>query len=160
MSKSENTRLALEAALERIKQGKPKRIPAHRKLSVRAVEEEANLGNGSGYYYPEFVEKVKQTKAEIAVGKGEVVRPEIQTVRTKLKEQKRIKDNYKAKYEAEREKLALFAAAQHHLNDKLVQALARVDELEYETSELRGELVRLKRNQVVLIKSPSRSPLK
>lgn len=107
MSKSENTRLVLEAALERIKQGKPKRIPTHRKLSVRAVEEEANLGNGSGYYYPEFVEKVKQTKAEIATGKGEIVQPEIQTVRTKLKEQKRIKDNYKAKYEAERKKLAL-----------------------------------------------------
>ncbi|MCV5977011.1 hypothetical protein OFO29_32230, partial [Escherichia coli] len=82
MSKSENTLLVLEAALERIKQGKPKRIPAHRKLSVRAVEEEANLGNGSGYYYPDFVEKVKQTKAEIATGKGEIVQPEIQTVRT------------------------------------------------------------------------------
>ena len=70
MSKSENTRLALESALERIKQGKPKRIPTHRKLSVRAIEEEANVGNGSGYYYPEFVEKVKKTKAEIAAGTG------------------------------------------------------------------------------------------
>ncbi|MCC5519620.1 hypothetical protein BCT65_021605 [Vibrio splendidus] len=152
MSKSENTLLKLEAALERIKQGKPKRIPTHRKLSVRAVEEEANLGNGSGYYYPEFVEKVKKTKADIAEDQGEIVQPEIQTVRTKLNEQKRIKNNYKEKYEAERDKLAIFAAAQHHLNDKLVKALSRVDELEYETSELRGELVRLKRNQVVLIK--------
>lgn len=152
MSKSENTLLKLEAALERIRQGKPNRIPTHRKLSVRAVEEEANLGNGSGYYYPDFVEKVKQTKAEIATGKGEIVRPEIQTVRTKLKEQKRIKDNYKAKYEAERKKLALFAAAQHHLNDKLVKALARIDELEYENVELREKLAKLKRNSVVSIK--------
>ncbi|AGV18064.1 MULTISPECIES: hypothetical protein [Vibrio] len=152
MSKSENTLLKLEAALERIKQGKPKRIPTHRKLSVRAVEEEANLGNGSGYYYPDFVEKVKQTKGEIATGKGGIVQPEILTVRTKLKEQKRIKDNYKAKYEAEREKLALFAAAQHHLNDKLVQALARIDDLEYENAELREELAKLKRSKVVPIK--------
>ncbi|HBH7915670.1 TPA: hypothetical protein ACN306_001879 [Vibrio parahaemolyticus] len=152
MSKSENTLLVLESALERIKQGKPKRIPTHRKLSVRAVEEEANLGNGSGYYYPDFVEKVKQTKAEIATGKGEIVQPEIQTVRTKLKEQTRIKDNYKAKYEAEREKLALFAAAQHHLNDKLVQALARIDDIEYENAELRDELAKLKRSKVVPIK--------
>ena len=151
MNKRQNTLLALEAALERIKKGKPKRIPTHRKLSVRAVEEEANLGNGSGYYYPDFVEKIKQTKAEIATSKGEIVRPEIQTVRTKLKEQKRIKDNYKAKYEAEREKLALFATAQHHLNDKLVQALARVDELEYENTELRKELATLKRNKVFSI---------
>ncbi|HFQ4886490.1 TPA: hypothetical protein ACGU4A_003756 [Vibrio vulnificus] len=152
MSKSENTRLALEAALERIKQGKPKRIPTHRKLSVRAVEEEANLGNGSGYYYPDFVEKVKQTKLEIATGKGEIAQPEIQTVRSKLKEQKRIKDNYKTKYEAEREKLALFTAAQHHLNDKLVQSLARIDELEYENAELKDELAKLKRSKVVAIK--------
>lgn len=152
MSKSENTLLQLEAALERITQGKPKRIPTRRKLSVRAVEEEANLGNGSGYYYPDFVEKIKQTKTEIAAGKGEIVQPEIQTVRSKLKEQKRIKDNYKAKYEAEREKLALFATAQHHLNDKLVQALARIDDLEYETAELREELAKLKRSKVVPIK--------
>ncbi|MBS9924492.1 hypothetical protein [Vibrio alginolyticus] len=152
MSKSENTLLALESALERIKQGKPKRIPTHRKLSIRAVEEEANLGNGSGYYYPDFVEKVKQTKAEIAAGNGEIVQPEIQTVRTKLKEQKRIKDNYKGKYDAEREKLALFAAKQHHLNDKLVQALARIEELEYENVELRGRLAKLKRSQVAPIK--------
>jgi replication-associated recombination protein RarA len=152
MSKSENTRLALEAALERIKQGKPKRIPAHRKLSVRAVEEEANLGNGSGYYYPEFVEKVKQTKADIAEDKGETIQPEIQTVRTKLKEQKRIKENFKAKYDAEREKLALFAAAQHHLNDKLVQALARINELEYENAELQEQLATLRRSKVVSIK--------
>ncbi|EIC2298701.1 hypothetical protein K9823_003009 [Vibrio cholerae] len=152
MSKSENTRLALESALERIKQGKPKRIPTHRKLSVRAVEEEANLGNGSGYYYPDFVEKVKQTKADIATGKGEIVQPEIQTVRTKLKEQKRIKDNYKSKYEAEREKLALFAASQHHLNDKLVQALAHIEDLEFENSQLREELAQLKRSKVVSIK--------
>lgn len=152
MSKSKNTLLALEAALDRIKQGKPKRIPAHRKLSVRAVEEEANLGNGSGYYYPDFVEKVKQTKAEIATDKGKVVQPEIQTVRAKLNEQKRIKENFKAKYEAEGEKLALFAAAQHHLNDRLVQALARVDELEYENAELREQLAKLKRSTVVSIK--------
>ncbi|WP_305813180.1 hypothetical protein [Photobacterium leiognathi] len=153
MSKSENTLLKLEATLERIKQGKPKRIPTHRKLSVRAVEEEANLGNGSGYYYPEFIEKVKKTKADIAEGQGEIVQPEIQTVRTKLNEQKRIKNNYKEKYEAERDKLAIFAAAQHHLNDKLVKALARIDELEYENAELKEQLVKLKRSQIVPIKN-------
>ena len=152
MGKGENTLLALEAALDRIAHGKPKRIPTHRKLSVRDVEEEANLGNGSGYYYPELVEKVKQTKAEIAAGNGEIVQPEIQTVRTKLKEQKRIKENFKAKYEAEREKLALLAASQHHLNDKLVQALAHIEDLEFENSQLREELAQLKRSKVVSIK--------
>ncbi|PHI35056.1 hypothetical protein CBQ28_21440 [Pseudoalteromonas sp. GCY] len=153
MNKSQNTLLALEAALERIKQGKPKRIPTTRKLSVRAVEEEANLGNGSGYYYPEFVEKVKKTKADIAAGKGETVQPEIQAVRIKLKEQKRIKENYKEKYEAAKEQLALFAAAQHHLNDKLVQALTKIDELEFENESLKAELVEFKRSKIASIDS-------
>jgi hypothetical protein len=152
MSKSENTHLALEAALERIKQGKPKRIPTHRKLSVRAVEEEANLGNGSGYYYPDFVEKVKQTKAEIATGKGEIVQPEIQTVRTKLNEQKRIKQNYKEKYDAVRQQLADFAAAQHHLNDRLVKALSDKEELEFENTNLRAQLAELKKTKIIQIK--------
>lgn len=152
MSKSENTLLLLEAALERIVQGKPKRIPTFRKLSVRAVEEEADLGNGSGYYYPEFVTKVKQVKADIAEAKGEYVQPEIQSVRTKLNEQKRIKNNFKEKYEAERAKLALFAANQHHLNDKLVQAFARIDELEYENAELKEKLAEANRNKVTAIR--------
>ncbi|NOI37618.1 hypothetical protein F0251_04095 [Vibrio sp. 070316B] len=152
MGKSESTLTTLETALQRIIQGKPNRIPTSRKLSVRAVEEEASLGNGSGYYYPEFVEKVKQCKAEIAKAKGDYVQPEIQIVRIKLKEQKRIKQNFKAKFESEKEKLALFAAAQHHLNDKLVQALARINELEYENKELREKLAKLKRNKIAQIR--------
>ncbi|ENA1150595.1 hypothetical protein ABFT02_003880 [Vibrio alginolyticus] len=151
MSKSENTQLALEAALERIKQGKPKRIPTTRKLSVRAVEEEANLGNGSGYYYTDFVQKVKQVKADIAEAKGEYVQPEIQSVRTKLSEQKRIKQNYKDKYEAVKQQLADFAAAQHHLNDKLVKALSDKEELEFENAKLREELANFKRSKVTSI---------
>ncbi|KJF92264.1 hypothetical protein UB33_13150 [Photobacterium angustum] len=152
MGKSENTLIVLEAALERIAQGKPKRIPTTRKLSVRAVEEEANLGNGSGYYYPDFVQKVKQTKADIAKGNGEYVKPEVDAVREKLNEQKRIKDNFKQKYQEANNKLALIAASQHHLNDQLVKALARIDELEHENAELKEELVTLKRSQVVSIK--------
>ena len=44
MKKSENTLLKLEAALQRIIERKTKRISDHRKLSVRAVEEEAEIG--------------------------------------------------------------------------------------------------------------------
>jgi chromosome segregation ATPase len=152
MNKSENTLMILEAALERIIQGQPKRIPKSRKLSVRAVEEEANLGNGSGYYYPEFVAKVKAAKAKISTDRGNLVVPEIQAVRAKLNEQKRIKTNYKEKYEAEKNKLALFAAAQHHLNDKLVHALTRIDELEYENSDLKNRLTELMRNNIAILK--------
>lgn len=144
--------MILEAALERIIQGQPKRIPKSRKLSVRAVEEEANLGNGSGYYYPEFVAKVKAAKSKISTDRGNLVVPEIQAVRAKLNEQKRIKTNYKEKYEAEKNKLALFAAAQHQLNDKLVKALAKISELEYENEELKEKLIRANRDNITAIK--------
>ncbi|WP_430457917.1 hypothetical protein [Rheinheimera sp.] len=150
MGKGENTIIALEAALDRIAQGKPRRIPNSRKLSVRAVEEEANLGNGSGYYYPDFVDKVKKTIA--GKDNGDLVQPEIQIVRAKLNEQKRIKTNFKVKFNDAREQLALFAAAQHHLNDKLVQAMARISDLEHENTELRQKLVNLNRNQIAPIR--------
>jgi len=152
MDKSENTLVALEAALERIVQGNPRRILARRKLSVRAVEEEANLGDGSAYYYEDFIKKVKQAKTDISQAKGEYVQPEIESVRTKLNEQKRIKNNFKEKYKTEKEKLANFAAAQHHLNDKLVKALARIDDLEFENANLKEENVNLRRNKIVPIK--------
>ncbi|WP_264878291.1 hypothetical protein [Vibrio agarivorans] len=152
MGKRENTLIALESALERIAQGKPREIPTTRKLSVRAVEEEAKLGNGSGYYYPEFVKKVKQTKADIAKGSGEYVKPEVDAVRDKLNEQKRIKSNFKQKYEEAREKLSSIAASQHHLNDQLVRALARIEELEYENEELKEKLAKSNRNKIVPIK--------
>uniref|UniRef100_UPI003CE754CF hypothetical protein n=1 Tax=Enterobacter cloacae complex sp. 280C5 TaxID=3395861 RepID=UPI003CE754CF len=60
MSKSENTLLKLEAALQRILDGQTKRIPDNRKLSVRAVEEEAGLGNGTCYYYGAFKSRVQE----------------------------------------------------------------------------------------------------
>lgn len=39
-----------------------------------------------------------------------------------------------------------------HGADTLVQALARIDDLEYENAELREELAKLKRSKVVPIK--------
>lgn len=78
--------------------------------------------------------------------------PEIQAVRAKLNEQKRIKTNYKEKYEAEKNKLALFAAAQQQLNDKLVKALAQISALEYENAELKEELITLKHGMITAIK--------
>ncbi|MFS1904036.1 hypothetical protein BCU43_022505 [Vibrio lentus] len=152
MSKRKITLIALEAALKRITLGKPQRIPATRKLSIRAVEEEANLGNGSGYYYPDFVQKVKEEKANIAQNSSRVVQPEIQVARSKLNNEKRIKENYREKYEVLKADLAQFAAAQHHLSDKLVQALSDKEELEFENANLRTELAELKRSRVVPIK--------
>ncbi|MGT2593416.1 hypothetical protein ACVQ79_13170 [Vibrio cholerae] len=148
MSKRKTTLIALEAALERIIQGKPKRISKTRKLSVRAIEEEANLGNGSGYYYPDFVKKIKAVKAEIVQDSGRLIQPDIMAVRSKLNNEKRIKENYRDKYESMKADLENFAAAQHHLNDKLAYALTRINDLEHENADLRETIAQLKRSTI------------
>jgi predicted RNase H-like nuclease (RuvC/YqgF family) len=152
MSKKQNTLVVLEAALERIIQGQTKRIPETRKLSVRAVEEEANLGNGSGYYYSEFVEKVKQVKAELNQESGTTPRSDVDSIREKLNNQQRIKEKFRDKNEQLQHYLSQLAAKQHHLRDALRKTLARVDELEQENTELRESLAKAKRAQLTSIK--------
>ncbi|MBE3754781.1 hypothetical protein HJ201_09390 [Vibrio parahaemolyticus] len=60
MSKSQITRVELENALKRILSGKTERIAPNRKISVKAVEEEAGLGDGSAYYYKEVIDEIKK----------------------------------------------------------------------------------------------------
>ncbi len=71
------------------------------------------------------------------------VKPEVDAVRDILNKQK---------YEDAKGKLLLIAASQHHLNDQLVKALARIKELEYENTELREKLANSNRNKIVPIK--------
>lgn len=151
MSKKKNTLIALEAALSRVVEGNPKRIPVTRKLSVRAIEEETNLGNGSGYYYPEFVEKVKKTKAEMAANSGIAPRSDTERLRAKAKQETRIKEKYKQEKDELKAMVARMAAEHHHLNDALRKALVRIDELEQENSELTDKLVEARRNSITSI---------
>lgn len=60
MKGDEKTLKRLEEALGRIIQGIPERIPLNSTLSVSAVEDEAQMGHGSAYYYPELVQEVKK----------------------------------------------------------------------------------------------------
>jgi hypothetical protein len=55
----------LEAAFERIKNGNTTLIPAGAKLTIRNVETEAGMGDGSAYYYPEFIDVIKATKKDL-----------------------------------------------------------------------------------------------
>jgi len=49
----------LRAALQRILEGKPRLIDTKRKLSVRAVEDEADVGKDTAYYYGGLIDEVK-----------------------------------------------------------------------------------------------------
>lgn len=146
MKKSENTLLQLEAALQRILNGKTKRIPEHRKLSVRAVEEEAGLGNGSCYYYKEFKLKVQSEAAKIKASSSITpIESDSQKLRFKRNEEKRIKIQYREQVDELKAMVAKMAAEHHQLSHALRKAHLKITQLE-------NELIEQQRKQIVRIK--------
>ena len=153
MSSGDNTRMRLEAALQLILEGKPERISEHRKLSVRAVEEEANLGNGSSYYYPEIVERIKTTKATIQAKKtGKKPISELDKARQAKKTATRIKEQYRDETQALRAEREQMAAVHHQLSFALRKANKYIDELERELDETKQQLVEARRNSVTALR--------
>ncbi|WP_154115045.1 hypothetical protein [Vibrio cincinnatiensis] len=146
MKKSENTLLQLEAALQRILNGKTKRIPEHRKLSVRAVEEEAGLGNGSCYYYKEFKLKVQSEAAKIKASSSITpTESDLEKLRFKRNEEKRIKIQYREQVDELKAMVAKMAAEHHQLSHALRKAHLKITQLE-------NELIEQQRKQIVRIK--------
>jgi len=63
-----------------------------------------------------------------------------------------MKEKFRDKNDQLQLNLSQLAANQHHLNDALRKALARVDELERENAELRGSLKNVRHTQVTRVK--------
>ena len=146
MNKSTNTLIQLEAALERILSNCTKRIPNTRKLSVRAVEEEAGLGNGSCYYYDDFRVKVRELikdskrSNQFALPNGKIVNLDA----SRLKE-KKLKNKYRKKVLLLTSQIEKMCAEHQKLNHELYVALNRIRTLE-------DHLVTLKRQSIKNIK--------
>ena len=144
MSRSEDTLLRLEAALQRLLDGEPKRINPYRKLTIKAVEEEAGLTSGNAHYYPAFIEKVKAVKQQI---KGEVIEPKskIEKLRNARDNEKRMKTQYYEQVAGLKATIAQQAAEHHQLAYALQVALTKVEQLEHDLVEAkRGQVVRIK----------------
>lgn len=131
MNKSNLTKLELENAINRIQQGETIRIPPTRKLSVRAVEDEANLGDGSAYYYKDVIEKIKlianKSKTGTTItnsGSSGVV------LREKLKKEINIKEKYRAEVKALKERLSLMAKTHNELALEVIMYKQRAEDLE------------------------------
>ena len=132
MSKSENTRLELLNAIERILSGNTMRIDAKRGLSAIAVEEEANLGNGSAYYYKDVIEKIKQLKSKAITKKQEQQNSDVTKLREKLANEKRLKQKYRDEVASLKEQMSLMAATHNALALSNHQFLKRINDLECE----------------------------
>ncbi|KJY96666.1 hypothetical protein [Pseudoalteromonas ruthenica] len=158
MTKSENTLIRLEAALERILAGEPKHIPKNRKLSIRAVEEEANLGNGSCHYYSEFSSKVRtlKNKQRSSNTQQEIDKEHTDSLRSRAANEKRIKEKYRAENEDLKRTIQQLAAEHHQFNELVRRHKAQSKQLERENKELsvalestREELTQLKRERII-----------
>ncbi|MEL7477837.1 MAG: hypothetical protein AAGJ17_02925 [Pseudomonadota bacterium] len=115
MSKSENTRLELLNAINRILSGKTIRIDAKRGLSAIAVEEEANLGNGSAYYYKDIIEKIKLLKSKAITQKQVQQNSDVTKLRERLANEKRLKEKYRNEVANLKEQMSLMAATHNAL---------------------------------------------
>ena len=146
MKKSENTLIKLESALQRILDKKTIRIPEHRKLSVRAVEEEAGLGNGSCYYYKDFKLKINAEMIRLkAKSSNSPIQSDIEILRQKRDQERKVKNHYREQSVNLKQQLASMAAQHHQLSFALRNAHFHIEELEQ-------KIVELQRNQIIKIK--------
>lgn len=132
MSKSENTRLELLSAIDRILSGDTVRIDAKRGLSAIAVEEEANLGNGSAYYYSDVIEKIKLLKSKAITKKQAQQNSDVTKLREKLANEKRLKEKYRAEIASLKEQMAQMASTNNALALSNHQHLKKISDLESE----------------------------
>ena len=146
MSKSENTLLKLEAAQQRILDGQTKRIPDNRKLSVRAVEEEAGLGNGTCYYYGAFKSRVQEEILRLKISpQGRLTHQSQEALRHKFNQERKVKIQYRVKASDMKRRLEVMAAEHHQLSHALRVARSRIEALEQEIKALKqGQIVRIK----------------
>lgn len=138
MSKSQITKVELEQALKRILSGKTHRIDPERKISVKAVEEEAGLGDGSAYYYKDIVQKIKESAIRnspktIAQNAYE---DKISSLRERLKKEISLKEKYRAQTEDLKEQLSNMASQHNQLALMIQQYQYKISELESDIEQL------------------------
>lgn len=134
MSKSEHTKIQLLKALERICLHKPERISPEQKLSVRAVEDEAGLGDGSAYYYKDIIKKIRD-EINRSDEKAKFVQNELETtlitkLRNSLQAEKRLKEKYRMEIIKLRKQLSLMAAQHNSMTLQIQLHMTKIAELE------------------------------
>lgn len=138
MSKSQITKVELEQALERILSGKTHRIDPARKMSVKAVEEEAGLGDGSAYYYKDIVQKIKDSAIQNSpkAKAQNAYEDKISSLRERLKKEVSLKEKYRAQVEELKGQIANMASQHNQLALMIQQYQYKISELESDIEQL------------------------
>ena len=132
MNKSNLTKIELENAISRIQSGETIRISPNQRLSVRAVEIEAGLGDGSAYYYKDIVNKIKtiinnKSTAEAGIKSTD---SDNTLLREKLNKETQLKKKYRAEVGNLKERLSLMAKTHNELSVEVVMHKKRIEDLE------------------------------
>ncbi|MGJ8482508.1 hypothetical protein [Pseudoalteromonas sp. PAR1] len=166
MSKSENTLIRLEAALQRILAKEPKRISKHKKLSIRAVEEEANLGNGTCYYYEKFTSDLRKLISNHK--SSNIEEKETKYINDGLKfkaaNEKRLKEKYRDENTKLKHTIQQLAAEHHQFNDlirqqaeQLKQSRSDNEKLEVELKTVKEKLIYLNRENIIQLNKSNKT---
>ncbi|MCM5510794.1 hypothetical protein [Vibrio sp. SCSIO 43169] len=139
MSKSQITRVELENALKRILSGKTERIDPNRKISVKAVEEEAGLGDGSAYYYKDIISTIKDAAIRHSpkLKTQNVYEAKISSLRERLKKEAKLKEKYRGQVEDLKSQLANMASQHNRLALMIQQYQYRLAEVDSQAEKLR-----------------------
>ncbi|MCZ4373879.1 hypothetical protein O4H50_18950 [Vibrio diazotrophicus] len=142
MSKSQITKVELEQALERILSGKTHRVDPTRKISVKAVEEEAGLGDGSAYYYKDIVQKIKDSAIQNSPKAKDqnAYEDKISNLRERLNKEIKLKEKYRVQVEEMKDQLANMAS-QHN------QLALMIQQYQYEIAALESTVVQNIKNK-------------
>jgi len=130
MDKSQLTIKELEQAFNRILTQKTIRISPERKLSVKAVEDEAGLGDGTAYYYGAVVEKIKVAINESKTPCDKNKKTHDDALRARLKKEVKLKEKYREEIKEYKKKLSLLASQNNEFAISIQQFKQRVLELE------------------------------
>ncbi|MGL1399481.1 hypothetical protein ACSTJ1_08945 [Vibrio parahaemolyticus] len=138
MSKSQITKVELEQALKRILSGKTHRIDPARKISVKAVEEEAGLGDGSAYYYKDIVQKIKDSAIQNSpkAKAQNAYEDKISSLRERLKKEISLKEKYREQTENLKKQLSNMASQHNQLALMIQQYQYKISELESDIEQL------------------------
>jgi hypothetical protein len=131
MNKSKLTIQELNDALHRILSKQTLRISPERKLSIKAVEEEANLGDGTAYYYKDVIKEIKKNITQNkSLLPGDTHSSENSRLRINLKKESQLKDKYRDEVKNLKIKLSQLAAQNNEFAISIQQYEQRVLELE------------------------------
>lgn len=145
-----NKEVVLRAAFQRILDGKAINIARTRKLSVRAVEEEALAGDGTAYYYDELIKDIKGAIASDATG---LMIDDYEKLKLKHKSINNQFKKLKSSYKEAKNIISMHAATLHEFQYELNKALTELELARVENKQLKGELVAFKKQNIVPIKN-------